>query len=101
MNLLDVTIGAEFILFAGYFLYIVVRQNSSSEDRYAISFYTAGLIGFITFVLILNSTLSLSRFTPSDIPIVLSFLAVDIAFLCIIIFDAVRLRGRRHENANQ
>jgi hypothetical protein len=96
-----VTIGAEFILFAGYFLYIVIRQNSSIEDRYYISFYTVALIGFITSVLILNSILSLSRFMPADLPIVFSFLAMDIVFLCVIIFDTIRLRSTRHEINNQ
>lgn len=92
VNLIDVVIGAELLLFVGYILYGVLRTYSAREDRLMISFYVAILIGFITSLLILNSLLSIPRFLQSDIPILMILLVVDIIVFIGILGDVLRLK---------
>jgi hypothetical protein len=92
IDLLNVTIGIEFTLFFGYVLYGVLRKFASKEDKAMISFYITLLIGFITSVLILNSLLSLPRYLPGEIPIVMFLLVIDIVFFLAIVTDTIRLR---------
>ena len=92
VNLFDVVIGAELLLFVGYVLYGVLRTYSAKEDRLMISFYVAILIGFITSVLVLNSLLSIPRFLPGDIPVLMVLLAIDITIFIGIMGDVLRLK---------
>ena len=101
VNLLDVTIGAELILFVGYLLYGVMRTYSAREDRLMISFYITVLIGFITSLLILNSILSLSRYLPSDIPILIPLLAIDVVLFIAIIGDTFRLKKLQDQSKEE
>jgi hypothetical protein len=96
-NLLDITIGVEFMLFMGYLLYGIMRTYPAKEDRFTILFYTTILIGFVTSIFILNSILSLPRYLPGDIPILILLLAVDIVFFFIIIVDTFRQKQSKNE----
>jgi hypothetical protein len=97
-GLFGLSIGMEFILLAGYLLYGILRQNSSIEDRYMISFYIVLLIAFITSVFTINSVLTLARFLPSEIPFVESFLYVNFILLALAAVDTARLRKPRNES---
>ncbi|MDH4214926.1 MAG: hypothetical protein OEV85_13500 [Candidatus Thorarchaeota archaeon] len=101
VNLLDVTIGAELILFVGYLLYGVMRTYSAREDRLMISFYITVLIGFITSLLLLNSTLSLPRYLPSDIPILIPLLAIDVVLFMGILVDTFRLKKLHNQSKEE
>ncbi len=98
VSLFEVTIGAEFILLAGYLLYGVLRKFSTADDRPSISFYIAILIGFITSLLVINAMLSLSRFLPGEIPLVKGLLVADIILFVAIIGDMLRLNQSQDES---
>jgi hypothetical protein len=93
----EVTIGAEFMLFAGYLLYGILRKHSSVDDRPSISFYIMILIGFITSVLVLNVILSLSRFLQEELLLVKGLLTSDIILLVAVVGDVLRLNQARSE----
>ncbi len=99
VNLLEVTIGAELLLFVGYMLYGVLRTYSAKEDRLMISFYVAVMIGFITSILVLNALLSIPRFLQSDIPILMTVLAIDIVLFIGILSDVLRLKRLQNRYA--
>jgi hypothetical protein len=89
-NLLDLTLIAQLILFFGYILYGVMRTYPSKEDRGMILFYVSLMIGFITAILVLNSILSISRYLPGDIPVLISLLALDIILYLATLVDTFR-----------
>jgi uncharacterized protein YhhL (DUF1145 family) len=91
-SLLDITLVAQLILFFGYLLYGIMRTYPSKEDRAMILFYVSLVIGFVTAILVLNSILSLPRYLPGDIPILISLLALDIILFLVILIDTFRQR---------
>lgn len=104
VGLFEVTIGAEFMLLAGYLLYGVLRKFSTEDDRPSISFYIAILIGFITSLLVISAMLSLSRFLLQELPLVKMLLTMDIVFFLAVLGDTLRLyqsRAEHHESQDE
>jgi len=97
VSLFEVTIGAQFMLLAGYLLYGLLRKFSTTADRPSISFYITILIGFITSLLVLNVILSLSRFLPGEIPLMKGLLTADIILFVVVIVDMLKLNQSRDD----
>jgi hypothetical protein len=89
---LTITIGMQFFVLVGYLFYFLFRKWSSGEDQIALMSWTAVLIGFLTFWLLISVLFVAASMPLADIVLAGGIIAADFLGLYLLADDTLRRR---------
>jgi hypothetical protein len=95
---LTITIGIQFFILAGYLFYVIFRAYTTGEDRIALMTWTARLVGFLTFWLLVSVLLVLSMIPPAEVFLTIGILVMDFLGLFLLVLDIRRKASEDQAN---